>query len=82
VGMKKSTIDMGNYLYSTKELEAYMWCVRNNILISPRAISTNKWYIDIDMNKRQNTDPVAYGKVDIWKQIFKYYTYYYEKYKK
>ena len=80
--MKKSTIDMGNYLYSTKELEAYMWCVRNNILISQRAISTNKWHIDIDMNKRQNTDPVTYGKMDIWKQIFKYYTYYYEKYKK
>jgi len=34
------------------------------------------------MNKKVNVSPDAYKKVEIWKQIFKYYTYYYDKYKK
>lgn len=79
---KKNVIDMGDYLYSTTEFEAYKWCVDNGIYISPLALSTNKWFICIDVNKKINISPESYGKIEIWKQIFKYYKYYYEKYKK
>lgn len=79
---KRTTIDMGDYLYSKKEFEAYKWCVDNGIYISPKALSTNRWFICIFMNGKENISPEAYGKVEIWKQMYKYYIYYYEKYKK
>lgn len=79
---KKNVIDMGDYLYSATEFEAYKWCVDNGIYISPLALSTAKWFVCIDVNKKINVSPEAYGKVEIWKQIFKYYKYYYDKYKK
>ena len=79
---KKSTIDMGNYLYSKKEFEAYKWCIENGIYITPKAKSTNQWYLTIEINKKINVSPDSYGKMDIWKQMYKYYIYYYDKYKK
>ena len=79
---KKSTIDMGNYLYSKKEFEAYKWCIENGIYITPKAKSTNQWYLTIEINKKINVSPDSYGKMDIWKQMYKYYIYYYDKYEK
>lgn len=79
---KKSTIDMGNYLYSKKEFEAYKWCIENGIYITPKAKSTNQWYLTIEINKKINVSPDSYGKMDIWRQMYKYYIYYYDKYKK
>lgn len=78
----KKGIDMGDYLYSAKEFDAYKWCVNNGVYISPLTLSTTKWFVCIEMNKKINISPESYGKIEIWKQIFKYYTYYYEKYKK
>ncbi len=78
----KKGIDMGDYLPSNKERKAYIWCINNGIYISPQAKSLIEWFICIEMNNKINTSPDAYKKVEIWKQIFKYYTYYYEKYKK
>jgi hypothetical protein len=82
MAIKKGAIDMGDYMYSTKEFKAYKWCVDNNIYISPQAKSLIEWFICIEINKKINISPVTYKKVEIWKQIFKYYTYYYDKYKK
>jgi hypothetical protein len=82
VGMKRNTIDMGNYRCTNKEFEAFRWCIHNNIYISPKAMSTAKWSIIIEMNKKINVSPDVYGKIEIWKQIYKYYIYYYEKYEK
>lgn len=79
---KRSTIDMGNYLYTKKEFEAYRWCIENGIYITPKAKSTNSWYINIEINKKSNISPESYGKLEIWKQMYKYYIYYYDKYKK
>ena len=79
---KKSTIDMGNYLYSKKEFEAYKWCIENGIYITPKAKSTSQWYLTIEINKKINVSPDSYGKMDIWRQMYKYYIYYYDKYKK
>ena len=78
----KNVVDMGDYLYSAKEFEAYKWCVDNGIYISPKAKSTTAWYINIEINKKSYVSPDSYEKVEIWKQVFKYYMYYYDKYKK
>lgn len=77
---KKGQIDMGNYAPTTKEQSAYQWCIKNNIYISPRAKSATEWYLTIDINSKVNTSPTAYKKIDIWKQLYNFYVYYYDKY--
>jgi hypothetical protein len=79
-GFKKVNIDMGNYISTTKEQAAYEWCIRNNIYIAPHAKSVTEWYLDININGNINTSPTAYKKIDIWKQLYKFYVYYYDKY--
>jgi hypothetical protein len=79
-GFKKATIDMGSHIPNENEQNAYMWCIRNNIFISPKPKSSTEWYLDITMNGKTNTSPNAYKKHDVWKQLYKFYTYYYDKY--
>ena len=79
-GFKKPVIDMGNHIPSTKEQEAYMWCIKNNIFVSPHAKSATEWYLDITINGNINISPTVYKKNDIWKQLYKFYIYYYDKY--
>ena len=82
-GYKKTAqVDMGFYIPTIKEQLAFSWCINNGIYISPQAKSLIQWNICIEMNKKVNVSPDAYKKVEIWKQIFKYYLYYYDKYKK
>ncbi len=76
----KNSIDMGNYVGSAVEQEAYNWCINNGIFISPKAKNTTEWFLDIVINGKTSTSPIAYKKIDIWKQLYKYYTYYYDKY--
>ena len=76
----KNNIDMGNYVGSTVEKEAYEWCINNGIFISPKAKNTTEWFLDIIINGKTSTSPNAYKKIDIWKQLYKFYTYYYDKY--
>lgn len=77
---RKGAIDMGNYAPKNKEQEAYMWCVRNNIYISPKAKSTTEWHLTVTINGKESISPTAYEKIDIWKQLYKFYVYYYDKY--
>ena len=77
---KKTTVDMGNYVPKIIEYEAMYWCIKNGIKISPKALSTLKWSIIIDVNGRINESPECFGKIAIWQEIFKYYLYYYKKY--
>jgi hypothetical protein len=79
---KKNQCDMGTYVYKPQEYEAMRWCVANNIKISPKAHTLSSWFIEINLNGKTTVSPDAYKKVEIWKQIFKYYKYYYEKYNK
>lgn len=76
----KGGVDMGSYISSVKEQTAYMWCVRNNIFISPKAISTTEWKIAIVIQGKENISPESYKKVDVWKQLYLFYLYYYNKY--
>jgi hypothetical protein len=77
---KGKAIDMGNYVAKEREQAAYVWCIHNNIFIAPKAKSTTEWYICITSNGKTTQSPLAYERIDIWKEIYKFYTYYYDKY--
>jgi len=77
---KTNQIDMGFYVATKKEQLAYSWCINNGIYISPKPSTSSSWHLLIDINKKINISPEAYKKVEIWKQLFKFYTYYYDKY--
>jgi hypothetical protein len=79
---KKGAIDMGSYSCKLSECDARDWGIRNGIYIAPFAKSPTEWYITINVNGKISTSPETYGKVEIWKQIYKYYLYYYSKYTK
>lgn len=79
---KKGTIDMGGYSCKLSECDARDWGIRNGIYIAPFAKSPTEWYVTINVNGKISTSPETYGKVEIWKQIYKYYLYYYSKYTK
>jgi len=77
---KSKGIDMGQYIASDSESKAAKWCINNGIYIAPSAISTTEWRLNINMNGKNNLSPGAYKKVDIWKQLYLFYLYYYNKY--
>ena len=79
---KKEVIDMGNYVATDREQTAYMWCIRNGIKIAPLAKSNTEWYLTIDVNGKAAKSPIAYEKIEVWKQLYKFYLYYYNKYHK
>ncbi len=79
---KKEVIDMGNYTASDKEQTAFMWCVRNGIKVAPRAKNNKEWYLTINVNGKVAESPIAYEKIEIWKQLYKFYLYYYNKHHK
>jgi hypothetical protein len=80
-GSKKGKgIDMGSYTSNPSEFNAFRWCTNNGIYISPKASSTTEWYVNISMHGKNNLSPNTYKKVDIWKQIYLFYLYYYNKY--
>jgi hypothetical protein len=72
-------INMGTYTATEHEMKAYIWCIRNKIYIAPKAINEVNWSIVITNNGRIHTDPNHYGKDLIWKKLYEYYKYYYEK---
>jgi hypothetical protein len=79
---KKKGIDMGDPGYNQKDWEALRWCIRNNIFIAPKAKSSNEWYVDITNKGVTNTTPITYGKNEIWKKMFEYCRFYFNKHNK
>ena len=79
---KKGQIDMGQTGHSSLDWNAYRWCVRNKIAISPRAYSATQWHVDINNKDKTHTSPDTYGKTEIWNKIFEYCKYYYDKHRK
>ena len=80
--VKKGQVNMGTTTMDPKLWEAYRWCVRNNIAISPKAKSTTAWYVDIKNKGKTHTSPETYGKTEIWKKIFEYCKFYYDKHRR
>lgn len=71
--------------YNRSDLEnnAYLWCVRNNIAISPFAVAGSeprKWWVDVKANNKVKRSPYQYDEYQIWPKIFELYVFYYEKY--
>ena len=79
---KKGQVNMGTTTMDPKLWEAYRWCVRNNIAISPKAKSTTAWYVDIKNKGKTHTSPETYGKTEIWEKIFEYCKFYYDKHRR
>ena len=77
---KSNPFDMGNYLPTEQEEAARLWCMRNNIYISPIAIKEALWTIIIENKGSKNKDPNNYNKNYIWQKVYEYYKYYYNKY--
>ena len=71
--------------YNRNDLEnnAYLWCVRNNISISPFAVAGSeprKWWVDVKAKNKVKRSPYQYDEHQIWPKIFELYVFYYEKY--
>tara|TARA_R110002012_G_scaffold5503_1_gene24949 strand:+ start:66 stop:341 length:276 start_codon:yes stop_codon:yes gene_type:complete len=85
-GSKK--FGMGVYTRTTEEDAAAIWCINNDICITPRAIKWGErmWVIDIEKGKYPNrkllgtSDP--YGPNTIWEKVSEYQLYYYKKHAK
>ncbi len=84
---KTSKISMGVYQRTPDEDKAGIWCIQNNICITPRQSQWRvpMWYIDIEKGMYPNrkligTSPDAYGKNTIWEKVAEYQKYYYDKY--
>ena len=73
---------MGEYMPSSEEEKAYVWCIRNNIKISPTANSEGSWWIEININGNINRSPEPFKKVRVWEKLYEYCKYYYDKHKK
>ena len=71
--------------YNRSDLEnnAYLWCLRNNIAISPFAVAGSeprKWWVDVKAKNKVKRSPYQYDEHQIWPKIFELYVFYYEKY--
>lgn len=79
---KKFKVDMGEYIADDYEWKAYIWCIRNNIYIAPKALTEARWSIVITNKGVTHEDPNSYTKGIIWEKMYEYYKYYYNKYEK
>lgn len=81
-GAKNKKITMGIAPADDVSLKAQVWCLKNNIYISPKAVTESTWQIEIVNRNKKNVDPTVYGKTEIWNKLFEYCKYYYNKYNK
>ena len=70
---------MPDYTPSEQETEAYIYCVRNNIRISPKGIDGDNWHIEVYAGGKWNQSKEQYGREEIWKEYYKCCLYYYDK---
>ena len=80
--MKNKTKGMPSYIPSKEETEAYIYCVRNNIRISPRGITRdpNHWHIEVCVSEgKWYRDASKYSREEIWGRYYEYCLYYYNK---
>ena len=70
------------YVPTEEEREAYAYCVRQDIRISPSAIPYKKgeWNIEISLDgKRWTKAPYVFDKDTLWTAYYTYCKYYYGK---
>ena len=78
----KGVIQYGKYERTDEEYEAYRWCINNGIVIWPEVKIGPEWKIEIKINNTIHKSPESYGPVEVWKKMYEYYKYYYNKYEK
>ena len=78
--------DWGDFYRSEEDYAAMCWCLKNGITIGPLATkpgnAPTEFWIDINIKGRINRSPEPFHSTDVWKQIYKYYRYYYDKHRK
>jgi hypothetical protein len=79
----KKGYKMGSYLRTDREDIALRWGIKNGIKISPLAATSSpensEWYIIIENKGSINKSPESYGPTDIWKKLYEFYLFYYDK---
>mgnify|MGYP003117421749 CR=1 FL=1 len=76
------TIHYGKYEPSEEEREAYRWCINNGIIIFPELKLEAPWAVEIKIKNKVHKSPEEYHAIDVWKKMYEYYKYYYNKYAK
>jgi hypothetical protein len=86
---KGANYKMPGYLASREEVEACLYCIRNNIRIAPQGIQNDSdhWKITITLGpykkgERPNVAPSIYDRHAIWKAYYEFCKYYYDKHRK
>jgi hypothetical protein len=77
---QKQPFDMGEHTPDKFETQAWLWCIRNGIYISPFAIAEGRWGMVIKNKGSSNKDPKTYTKGSVWPKMYEYYKYYFKKY--
>ena len=85
---KKVIKGLGTYTPSAEETKWYMYCVENNIRISPiakeKGMGNTEWYIGISFGnnyKKIHKSPSVYTRDNIWEEFYLMCKYYYEKHR-
>ena len=75
----KKKESMPDYNPTPEELEAYRYCMTNDIRISPGCVyNGTTWAIDIYAKGKWNRSPKTFGRDEIWEVFYNYCKYYYE----
>ena len=76
---------MPDYPATDEERDWHLWCVRNNVRVSPGGVQGDPdvWTIDVSLDgKTWRKSPSKYSREIIWSEYFKVCKYYYDKYGK
>jgi len=86
---RRKSKPMPSYFASEEEMEACLFCRRNNIRISPMGIKNDldHWKITINIGPYKRGEmphiaPYIYDRKTIWPEYYKMCKYYYDKYRK
>lgn len=91
VGRKRKKGIMGTYFPTKEQLDAWTWCVKNNIRISYKPETSGAapkcWHITIAIGpykkgEKINISPDCYKAGECQEQMYKTCIYYYDKYRK
>tara|TARA_R100000951_G_scaffold115171_1_gene122408 strand:- start:137 stop:406 length:270 start_codon:yes stop_codon:yes gene_type:complete len=70
------------FLAQTKaNIKHWSWCMNNGIgiCVIPNWKVSDKWNVEITINKKVSKDPVDYSGVEALAKMYEYYKYYYDK---
>ena len=72
-------------VWTFEEMKTIGWCLNKNIKVAIAPDwkgDVNKWFIEININKKIHTDPNLYNSETVYNKVNEYYKYYYDKYNK